>query len=449
MATYPDFGSRSAKLFERALQVMPGGSTRVMTFFPPYPIYAAKASGYTVTDVDGNTYLDFVNNYTVQIHGHSHPEIVAAIRRQAERAICFTLPTELEIELAELFAQRTPSLERMRFTNSGTEAVMNAIKAARAYTGRPKIAKCEGVYHGSYDYAEASLDSDPQNWGTDAPRAVGFAAGAPAGMLKDTVIIPFNDVETSRRILEAHARELAGVIVDLVPTRCGGVPASLEFRRLLREFTRAHRAVLICDEVVTYRLDYGGAQALYGFDPDLTTLGKIIGGGLPVGAIAGKAEFMQVFDASKGKPLCPHSGTFTANPLTMAAGLAAMRLLDEPALARLNALGAKARAAMNEAFTLSGMPGHVTGEGSLFLPHFSNEPLGNYRNTYRAHADAAAKLADGFFRLMLSEGLYLSVLGLCCLSTPMDEAVIDRLGETALKCLKRLKDEPLSRRAAS
>ncbi|HLB06735.1 MAG TPA: aminotransferase class III-fold pyridoxal phosphate-dependent enzyme, partial [Alphaproteobacteria bacterium] len=159
MATYPDFGSRSAKLFERALKVMPGGSTRVMTFFPPYPIYAAKAEGFTVTDVDGNAYLDFVNNYTVQIHGHSHPQIVAAIRRQAERAICFTLPTELEIELAELFAQRTPSLERMRFTNSGTEAVMNAIKAARAYTGRPKIAKCEGVYHGSYDYAEASLDS--------------------------------------------------------------------------------------------------------------------------------------------------------------------------------------------------------------------------------------------------------------------------------------------------
>lgn len=448
MATYPDFDSASAKLYERACRVMPGGSTRVQTFFAPYPIYAARAEDCTVTDADGKEYIDFVNNYTVQIHGHCHPEIVAAIQRQAAKGLCFTLPTETEIELAELFCARTPAIERIRFTNSGTEAVMNAIKAARAYTGRPKIAKCEGVYHGSYDYAEASLDPDPQNWGAEAPRAVGYAKGAPQNMLADVVVIPFNDVEASRRILEAHKEALAGVLVDLVPTRCGGVPASSEFRAFLRAFTRANGAVLVCDEVVTYRLHPGGAQVLYGFDPDLTTLGKIIGGGLPVGAVGGRAEFMQVFDSSKGKPLCPHSGTFTANPLTMAAGLAAMRMLDEAAIARLNALGEKARAGMNEAFRVAGLPGRVTGEGSLFVPHFSDEPLGNYRNTYRAHADVAAARADALFRHLLNEGIYSAVIGLCCLSTPMGEAEISRLAEATLRALRKIKATS-ERKAAS
>lgn len=438
MSRYPDFRSRSAKLYERACAVMPGGSTRVQTFFRPYPIYAASATGCTVTDVDGNEYVDFVNNYTVQIHGHGHPEIVAAIQRQAERAISLTLPTEAEIELSELFCARTPGIERIRYTNSGTEAVMNAIKAARAYTGRPKIAKCEGVYHGSYDYAEASLDPDPQNWGDERPRPVGYAQGAPEGMLNDVVVIPFNDVKASRRILEAHKDALAGVLVDLVPTRCGGVPASPEFRDFLRAFTRSNGVVLICDEVVTYRLHYGGAQVLYGFDPDLTTLGKIIGGGLPVGAIAGRAEFMQVFDSSKGKPLCPHSGTFTANPLTMAAGLAAMRMLDEPAIERLNALGEKTRKDLNEAFKIAGVPGRVTGEGSLFVPHLSDEPLGDYRSTYRAHAARAAERADALFRHLLDEGIYTAIIGLCCLSTPMGEAEIERLAEATLGALRKI-----------
>ncbi|MEE9300824.1 MAG: aspartate aminotransferase family protein [Alphaproteobacteria bacterium] len=444
-ATYPDFSSKSAALYERARRVMPGGSTRVQTFFNPYPVFAARAEGCRVIDVDGAARIDFVNNYTVQIHGHSHPKIVEAVKKQAEQAMCFTLPTETEIELAEIFCERTASIERVRFANSGTEAVMNAIKAARAHTGRPKIAKCEGVYHGSYDYAEASLDPDPQNWGARDPAAVGYARSAPAGMLADVVVIPFNDVDASRRILEANADRLAGLLVDLVPTRCGGGPASPEYRAMLREVTRRHGIVLICDEVVTYRLDYGGAQALYGFDPDLTTLGNIIGRGMPIGAIAGKAEFMAVFDASQGKPLCPHSGTFTANPVSMAAGIAAMRMFDREAIERLNALGAKTRAQLDEAFKVAGVTGHVTGEGSLFLPHLSDEPLGDYRKTYRAHSDAAGERAEALFRLLLNEGIYSSVLGLNCLSTPMGEAEIDRLSEAVLKCLRIIKDEAPAR----
>ena len=201
-----------------------------------------------------------------------------------------TLATESEIELAEAICGRAPSFQHTRFTNAGTEAVMHAIKGARAYTGRPKIAKCEGVYHGAYDYAEASLDPDPQNWGTDRPRPVGYAKGTPAGLLQDAVIIPFNDVAGSREILDRHAGDLAAVLVDLVPARCGGTPMSLAYIDMLHEFRRESGALIIDDEVITFRLHEGGAQTLYGLEPDLTTLGKVIGGGLPIGAVAGTAE---------------------------------------------------------------------------------------------------------------------------------------------------------------
>lgn len=440
--SFPDFDSNSAQLWKRACDALPGGSTRVQTFFHPYPTYIDSAQGCRVTDIDGVSRIDFVGGYTVQVHGHSHPEIVAAVRRQAEKVISLSLPTELEVELAEIFCQRTESIERVRFANSGSEAVMNAIKAARAYTGRPKIAKCEGVYHGSYDYAEVSLDPNPQNWGADAPVPVGYARGEPEGLLRDVVVIPFNDVENSRRILEAHADTLAGVLLDPAPCRCGGGRASRAYSDMLREVTRKIGALLIVDEVVTYRLHEGGAQTLFGIDPDITTLGKIVGGGLPIGVVAGRAEVMQVFDARKGKPACPHSGTFTANPLTMAAGIASMRLLTQDVIDELNAKAQKFRAALNETFKLAGMPGRVMGEGSLLVPSMSDEPLGNYRQAFMAGNDAALARQERLFVRLMNSGVYFN-FHLACTSTPMGEAEFDHTTEAWLAGLRAMKDEGL------
>ena len=438
---YPDPHSRSAALGARARAVFPGGGTRGLTRLAPYPIYAQEAHGCRITDVDGVERIDFINNYTVQLFGHSHPAIVEAVVKQAEHFMSLTLATESEIELAEVICGRAPSLQRIRFTNTGTEAVMHAIKGARAYTGRPKIAKCEGVYHGAYDYAEASLDPDPQSWGTDRPRPVGYAKGTPAGLLQDAVIIPFNDVAGSREILARHAGDLAAVLVDLVPARCGGAPMSPAYIDMLHEFRRESGALIIDDEVITFRLHEGGAQTLYGLEPDLTTLGKVIGGGLPIGAVAGTADAMAVYDSSTGKAACPQSGTFTANPLSMAAGVAAMRMFTAEAVERLNALGESARARLREAFRIAGCEGQITGEGSLILFHMSDEPLTDYRAVYRAGTEGRARRLEGLFRALLNHGVVTSVSGMACLSTPMEEAEIDHLADAVLASLRTVARE--------
>ena len=439
--TYPDPHSRSAALGARARAVFPGGGTRGLTQLAPYPIYAQDAQGCRVTDVDGVERIDFINNYTVQLFGHSHPAIVEAVVRQAERFMSLTLATESEIELAEQICGRAPSLQHIRFTNTGTEAVMHAIKGARAFTGRPKIAKCEGVYHGAYDYVEASLDPDPQNWGSDRPRPVGYAKGTPARLLEDVVVIPFNDVTGSRAILDRHADELAAVVVDPVPARCGGAPMSPAYIAMLHDFRCSAGALIVCDEVITFRLHEGGAQTLYGLEPDLTTLGKVIGGGLPIGAVAGTAEAMAVYDSSAGKAACPQSGTFTANPLSMAAGVAAMRLFTKDAVARLNALGETARSRLREAFRIAGAEGQVVGEGSLILFHMSDEPLTDYRALYRAGTEGRARRLDALFRALLNHGVVTSASGMACLSTPMEEAEIDHLADAVLASLRTVARE--------
>jgi glutamate-1-semialdehyde 2,1-aminomutase len=322
---------------------------------------------------------------------------------------------------------------------------MHAIKAARALTGRSKIAKCEGVYHGAYDYAEVSLDPDPQHWGRDEPESIGFSRGAPDGMRRDVVMVPFNDVETTRRILEKHKGELAAFVLDAAPSRCGGRPVKPAYAALLRDYTRKEGALLILDEVVTFRLDVGGAQTLYGIEPDITTLGKIIGGGLPVGALAGRAPAMTAFDQSKGKAAVPQSGTFTANPLTMAAGIASMKLVTKDTLDRLNALGSKARATLREAFRTAGVSAQVLGEGSLIVITFAKTPPENYRDVYLANAAGGAQAMEELWRRLLNHGVLWSTTGLGCLSTPMGEAEIEQLGAAVLASLSEMKADGLER----
>jgi glutamate-1-semialdehyde 2,1-aminomutase len=435
---YPDNLPRSAALHERAKSSLPGGNTRTTVYLKPFPVYAARGAGCRVWDVDGVERIDCINNFTAAIHGHAHPVLTRVAAEQLALGTAFGMPTESEVVLAELLAARVPSVEHCRFANSGTEAVMNALKGARGYTGRPKIAKCEGAYHGTYDYAEVSLDSSPANWGNGPPRSVGYARGTPRAVMEDVVVIPFNDVDGAVAALRTQGPELAAILVDPMPNRAGLVPAEPAYLVALAEVAREIGALLVFDEVITFRLGHAGAQGLWGVQPDLTTFGKIIGGGFPVGAVGGRRDVMAVFDPSHGKPAVPQGGTFSANPMTMRCGAAALALLDATAFAHLDALGERVRRGIDEAFRRSGIPGRTTGLGSLLRLHFRSGPIRDYRSA-RGSAAEEARL-ERLMVLLLNDGVIMANNGLMALSTPMTtddaDAVVAAVGR-ALATLAR------------
>jgi glutamate-1-semialdehyde 2,1-aminomutase len=417
-------GARSAAEFARAARVVPGGSMRQATFFAPHPPYALHGAGCLVHDVEGRAILDAANNFFSLVHGHAFPPVVEALRDVIGRGTAFGLPTPLETALAEALRVRAPLLEQVRFCNSGTEAVMFAIKAARALTGRPRVAKFEGAYHGAYDHMEVSLDPGPDNWGDD-PRAVAYARGTPDAVLRDTLVLPYNDAERCAALIARHAATLCAVVLDPLASRVGMVPGKRAFLGALQEACRHHGVLLIADEIVSFRLAHGGAHAAFGLRPDLVTLGKIIGGGLPVGAVAGPAALMAVFDHTRGKPAVAHGGTFSANPLTMTAGLATLAAYDAAAVARLNALGARLLAATSAGLQAQALPAQLCGAGSLFRLHLATHTIRDYRSSFatpaRKRALAAVHLA------MLARGMLLTPNCSLALSTPMAEAEIDRL----------------------
>ena len=435
---------RSQSLYARAAQVLSGGSTRLTTYFAPYPLYAVSGRGSKVVDADGVERVDCLNNYMTLIHGHAHPEIVAAITAQAEQGTCFGMPTEREIELAEILCERVSSVDTVRFCNSGTEAVMLSIKAARGYTGRPMIAKCEGAYHGAFDPVEVSLSSTPDNWGdAEAPARVPYYRGLPERTMDDVVVLPYNDIEASRALLSAHASELAAVVVDPVPPRVGFIPMSAAYAEMLREVTRAHGIVLIFDEVASFRASYGGAQALVGVEPDLTTFGKIIGGGTPVGAIGGRRDVMAVFDPSSGAPGVSHGGTFNGNPMTTAAGAASMRLLTENVMDQINTLGERARAKLNAAFERAGVEGQASGVGSFVKVHFHRRELRNHRDVLPSAREG--QLMSAAHKGLLARGYIVGAAGLAALSSVNTNEEIDGLADALEDTLRELRlNEPAS-----
>jgi len=418
-------GSQSAVLFERARKVLPGGNTRTTVFNPPHPLYLVAGQGCRVTDADGQMRLDFLNNYTSLLHGHCHPDVQAAAQAQLLRGTSFAGPTELEVELAEIITARVPAIERIRFTNSGTEGVMMAIKAARGATGRPKIAKFEGFYHGTYDPAEVSVNPPLGAVGAaDEPVGVSETAGLAPGTIESTVILPYNNRAAVERIVEREAANLAAVIVDPLPNNAGFPDPEPGFLPFLRELTRNHGILLICDEIISFRIGYQGASARFGIRPDFVTLGKIIGGGLPVGAVGGSAAAMSVFDPTAGKPKVPHGGTFNANRVTRAAGIAAMGLWTESAVARLELLGEDLRQRANWALDESGVPFKVTGQGSLFriMP---KQSAGDFRSSV---PDARQQIQRRELHLrLLGQGVLTSPTGLGCLSTVMCEGEVTEM----------------------
>ena len=416
--------TNSAEVFTRAKQVFPGGTTRLTTVKDPFPIYVERGQGAYLYDLDGNRYIDFLNNFASLIHGHAFPPVIEAIQSRITQGTCFANPTICEIELAEILCDRFPGAEQIRFCNSGTEAVMFSIKAARAFTGRHKIAKLEGAFHGLYDWAEISEASTPDNWGAlDAPNSTPHGLSTPPSILNDVVALPLNYVHESRELLEQHKQELAAILICLMPSRAGLIPLSKDYIQMLREFCDQNDILLIDDEVMCGRLSRGGAAQRFGIEPDLLALGKIIGGGLPIGAVAGRQRYMSVFDNTNHAPDAPQTGTFSANPLSMVAGIAAMRALDDEAFKKLDRFGNRLRDGIKAKITEYSLHFSVTGTGSMFKIHPKFNAPASYRQSY--HTPEEAERFKRFWFDMLSQGFIFASHGLGLLSTVMTEDDID------------------------
>jgi glutamate-1-semialdehyde 2,1-aminomutase len=427
---------KSRELFEQAQNYLPGGNSRLTVYHKPHPIYMKKGRGCRIWDVDGNQYIDFINNYTSLIHGHIHPEIEATVVAALHNGTAFAGTTEAELNLAKLLCDRLPHVDQLRFTNSGTEAVMTAIKAARAYTGKPAIAKIEGAYHGTYDFAEISQASAPHNWGElEHPNSTAYSKGTPQTVLDGVVVLPFNFIDETVALLRQNQDRLAAVLLDPMPSRLGLLEPKAEYLQALQAECRKLGILLILDEVINFRLDYNGAQTVFNLEPDLTTLAKIIGGGFPVGAIGGKREVMSVFTPLDfKKPPLPHAGTYNANPITMTAGLQAMKMLTPSAFDYINGLSDLIRKGLREMIARNGFAWQVTGRGSLFQFHPHTDPLIDYRSS-NPSAEQAAKLGK-FHRGMLDRGVFLGLPSFGCVSTVMTTAEVDELIAKAEETLR-------------
>ncbi|HSS62278.1 MAG TPA: glutamate-1-semialdehyde 2,1-aminomutase [Candidatus Limnocylindrales bacterium] len=426
-ATYRAATPGSRALHEKAVAVMPGGTTRTTTYFDPYPLYIERGDGCRVWDVDGTERIDMLGNYTAMILGHAHPKVVEAIRHQAARGTGFAAANRIEVELATLLCERVPSLDAVRFCNSGTEATMFAMRLARAHTGRPKIARIEGGYHGTHDYAEVSTHPAVAEAGPpDAPIARPDSAGTPDWVLAQTVVLPFNNPDAAEAILRAHAAEVAAVILEPVIGAGGVIAATPEFLRRLRDVTHELGILLIFDEVISLRLAPGGAQQMYGVTPDLTTMGKIIGGGLPVAAFGGRADVMELLDPRREGGIA-QGGTYNGNPLGMAAGLATMTELTPDVYAELNRKGERVAELLVEVFAPQDVPVQVNSVGSLFALHFTDEPVVDYRGVARADK----KRTREFFLGLVNHGVLIAPRAMGALSTPMAEPDIEQFIDAA------------------
>ena len=426
--------SRSRALHEDALAVMPGGNSRTTTFFDPYPFYVERGYGAHVVDADGNDRLDFNGNYTSLILGHAPPEVVQAVQDAATRGMSFPGPTDHEIRLAEMLTRRIPSLETVRFTNSGTEATMNAVRVARAFTGRSKIAKFEGAFHGTHDTVLVSVTPDPKAaGGRKRPKSVPSSEGIPAATLKQVVVLPWNDGDACEELIEREAGSLAAVLVDPLLGIGGIIPPAAGFLARLRALTEKHGIVLIFDEVISFRVAWGGAQERFGIRPDLTTLGKIIGGGLPVGAFGGRRDIMTAYDPRRGGARISHGGTFNANPLTMAAGVATLNALTLEAYERLDALGERLRGGVTRLLAGTRRRGQVSGLGSLFCLHWTTSALTDYRSSRPKDPQASLRMFLG----LLNEGILLTQRGMGACSLAMADEDVDRFVNALARVLSR------------
>jgi glutamate-1-semialdehyde 2,1-aminomutase len=392
--------TRSEELFARSQKILPGGVNSPVRSFGAVggtPPFIARGAGAHVWDVDGNSYLDFVGSWGPLVLGHAHPAIVEAVQRAAADGTSFGAPTELELKLAELISSAVPSMRMMRLVSSGTEATMSAIRMARAFTGRPKIMKFNGNYHGHADGLLVKAGSGL------ATHGVPTSAGVPESYAAETLVAEYNRLDTVAELMEAYVNQVAAIIVEPVAGNMGVVPPDPGFLEGLRKITAGNGALLIFDEVISgFRVAYGGAQARYGITPDLTCLGKIIGGGLPVGAYGGREEVMRM-----AAPLGPayQAGTLSGNPLAVSAGIACLKVLAEPgAYDRLETLGALAEGGWRAAAGATGATLSVNRVGSMLTAFFTEGPV----TTWDDAADADTERYAATFHGLLERGVYLA-----------------------------------------
>ena len=388
---------RSSRLFQRAQQILPGGVDSPVRAFKSVgasPLFIRRAAGARIQDVDGNRYIDYVMSWGPLIHGHAPRGLIAALAAAAKNGTSFGAPSPLEVELGERVRALMPSMERVRFVSSGTEAAMSALRVARAATGRDRIVKFEGCYHGHADAFLVGAGSGALTLGT--PTSPGVTRGTSA----DTLVASYNDLESVRRLFDGHRDQIAAVIVEPIAGNIGVVPPADGFLSGLREITSGAGALLIFDEVISgFRAASGGAQALAGVRPDLTCLGKIIGGGLPVGAYGGRVDLMEL--VSPAGPVY-QAGTLSGNPLAMTAGLWCLKNLSPKLYRSLAALGARLAAGLADAAREQGVALQVNAFGSILTPFFTGRPVRNFASATSASTEQYAR----FFRGMLDRGIY-------------------------------------------
>ncbi len=392
--------SQSAKLFEVARRLMPGGVNSPVRAFRSVggtPRFIDRAAGPRVTDVDGNTYIDYVGSWGPLIAGHAHPKVVEAIQEAAARGTSYGAPTVGENRLAELVIDRMPSVERVRFVTSGTEAAMSAVRLARAATGREMIVKFDGCYHGHADSMLVSAGSGVLTLGQpDSP-------GVPEAVARTTLSIPFNSTSAIDEVFAAHGSEIAAVILEPVAGNMGVIEAEAGYLQYLRDVTSKHGALLIFDEVITgFRVSRGGAQERYGITPDLTVMGKVVGGGLPVGAYGGREDLMSLI-----APVGPvyQAGTLAGNPLATAAGIATLELLDEPGVYdELERRAAKLGNGLLDAARAAGLPATANRVGSMMTLFFTGETVRDYES---AKTSDTARYGQ-YFNALLDRGVYVA-----------------------------------------
>lgn len=438
----------SFEMFQDAEEVIPGGVTANIKHFAPYPIFMKKGHGSKLIDVDNERYIDYSLCYGALITGHGHPKVMEATMKQMQQSgtIILGTPHELEITMAKKIVDLYPSMEQVRFTNSGTEAILLAIRLAIAYTNKPKIAKFEGHYHGGLNQVLVSVNPSEEAAGdATSPNAVIESSGIPTNQQQQTIVLPFNDLQATENILRKHKDELAAIILE--PIQGGFIPADSEFIHGLKELTEELNIILIFDEVKTgFRVALGGAQSVYQIKPDLTTLGKVLGGGMPVGAVGGRSDIMMqsaanakgdVFsvggNSNQTENIVFHSGTYNGHPLVLAAGLETIKLLEEEQFLKdLFSHTMLLRTRLEQLYASFNIEMQTIGMGSIFNLVFTNEPIRNYRDMWKADTSFRKKIDMALLNL----GIYLKPLNRYSMSSAHTIDDIDftiKAHETAIR----------------
>ncbi|MBW2368127.1 MAG: aminotransferase class III-fold pyridoxal phosphate-dependent enzyme, partial [Deltaproteobacteria bacterium] len=386
------------------------------------------------------------NNMTALVNGHAHPYVVEALQKQLSKGTVHGFPVETNYKLAEMICNRVPSIDSLRFTNTGSEATLFAMRAARGFTGKEKFIKIDGGYHGNHDYAQVNLFPDMATKGLPRPYV---AKGIPTGVVKDMLVTPFNDLDTTEKLLKENKGKVAAIMLEPVLGTGGGVAGEEGYLKGLRQLADQYEVLLIFDEIITFRVHEGGWQTQVGVKPDLTTLGKVIGGGFPIGAFGGRKDIMDIFDPTRPESIT-HSGTFTANAMTMTAGLAGLEIYSQKEIDRINTLGEQLTVGMEKALADTGTVGHVTGNGSLAVLYFTDQEMKNARDVVLGFMRYGELMR--FCHLeMMNRGVYFLHRGMFSLCTPMIEAEINKtvaIFKETLEMLKPLAEEMSNEKAS-